>query len=134
VTHNGLSPDAAWSLPVHPTQIYEMLVGVGLFGLLMLLRRVRKFSGEVFLGWVLGYGILRTIIEIFRGDDDRGNVGSISTSQFVGIASALAGIGLLVVLLKKYRANPQALRLWETPVPSPAKAEEESPQKRRKGR
>jgi phosphatidylglycerol---prolipoprotein diacylglyceryl transferase len=134
VALHGLSPDAAWSLPVHPTQIYEMLVGVGLFGVLMLLRRVRRFSGEVFLGWVLGYGILRSIIEIYRGDDDRGNVGTLSTSQFIGMGSALAGIVLLVFLVKKYRANPQSLRLWEIPVPSPAKAEDERAQKRRKGR
>jgi phosphatidylglycerol---prolipoprotein diacylglyceryl transferase len=134
VSLHGLSPEAAWSLPVHPTQLYEVLVGLGLFGLLMLLRRARKFSGEVFLGWVLGYGILRPLIEIYRGDDDRGNVGSLSTSQFIGIASVLAGIGLLIVLLKKYRANPGAMRFWESPVPVPAKAEEERPQRRRKGR
>ena len=134
VALHGLSPEAAWSLPVHPTQIYEMLAGLSLFGLLMLLRRVRKFSGQVFLGGVLGYGILRPIIEIFRGDDDRGNVGSLSTSQFIGIGSTLAGIGLLVLLLKKYRADPASMRLWETPVPSPVKAEEGRPQKRRKGR
>ena len=73
---HALAPDSAWSLPVHPTQIYETLTGLALFGLLMYLRRVRKFSGEVFLGWVLGYGIMRPIIEIYRGDDDRGSVGN----------------------------------------------------------
>ena len=46
---------------------------------------MRKFSGEVFLGWVLGYGIMRPIIEIYRGDDDRGSVGTLSTSQFIGL-------------------------------------------------
>jgi len=134
VRWHGLSPDAAWSLPVHPTQIYEMLVGFGLFGLLMLLRRVRKFSGQVFLGWVLGYGILRTIIEIYRGDDDRGNVGTLSTSQFIGIFSVLAGVGLLIVLVKKYRANPAGMRLWEIPLPSPPQLQEPRAQKRRKSR
>jgi phosphatidylglycerol:prolipoprotein diacylglycerol transferase len=116
-----LSPDAAWSLPVHPTQIYESLAGLAIFGLLMLLRRWRKFSGEVFLGWVLGYGILRPIIEIYRGDEDRGSVGALSTSQFIGLTSVVAALGLLVVLLKRYRADPVAARLWETPVPSQAR-------------
>jgi phosphatidylglycerol:prolipoprotein diacylglycerol transferase len=134
VSLHGLSPEAAWSLPVHPTQLYEVLVGLGVFGLLMLLRRVRKFSGEVFLGWVLGYGILRPIIEIYRGDDDRGNVGTLSTSQFIGIASVIAGLGLLVILVKKYRTNPEAMRLWEKPIPVPAKIDGDQPQKRRKGR
>jgi len=31
------------------------------------------------LGWVMGYGIVRPIIEIYRGDDDRGSVGTLST-------------------------------------------------------
>ena len=66
---HALAPDSAWSLPVHPTQIYETLGGLAIFGLVMYLRRVRKFSGEVFLGWVMGYGIVRPIIEIYRGDD-----------------------------------------------------------------
>ena len=30
-----------------------------------------RFSGQVFLGWVLGYGILRPLIEIVRDDDDQ---------------------------------------------------------------
>ena len=68
----GLARTAAWSFPVHPTQIYESLVGLFLFALLMLIRRYRTFSGQVFLGWVLGYGILRPLIEIVRDDDQRG--------------------------------------------------------------
>jgi phosphatidylglycerol:prolipoprotein diacylglycerol transferase len=130
-----LSPDAAWSLPVHPTQLYEVLTGLSIFGLLMLLRRVRKFSGEVFLGWVLGYGILRPIIEIYRGDDDRGSVGGLSTSQFIGMGSVVAGIGLLIFLIKRYQADPAAQRLWLIPIPSQAKvAPEERSRRRRKGR
>ena len=132
-----LAPDSAWSLPVHPTQIYETLTGLTLFCLLMYLRRVRRFSGEVFLGWVLGYGIMRPIIEIYRGDDDRGSVGILSTSQFIGLASVVAGLGLLVYLVKRYRADPVAARLWEIPMAAPAKAEPESrdrSRRRRKGR
>ena len=118
VSNYGLDKNAAWSLPVHPTQIYESLAGLALFGLLMYLRRVRKFSGGVFLGWVFGYGILRSIIEIYRGDADRGSVGPLSTSQFIGILSVVAGAFLLYALLRKHRADPTALRLWEQPLPS----------------
>src|SRR4051794_19767097 len=90
-----LARDAAWSYPVHPTQIYESLVGLSLFGLLMLLRRYRRFSGQVFLGWVFGYGILRSIIEVYRDDDDRGLYTlpfthvSLSTSQIISIVSVV---------------------------------------------
>lgn len=122
LAHFGLDKSSPVSFPVHPTQIYESLAALAVFGLTMYLRRVRKFSGEAFLGWVLGYGILRPIIEIFRGDSDRGNVGALSTSQFIGIVSVVAGLALMVALLRKYKADPAALRLWEQPLPVPAEA------------
>jgi prolipoprotein diacylglyceryl transferase len=119
-----LPATAAWSYPVHPTQIYELLAGLFLFGLMMLARRVRTFSGQVFLTWVLGYGILRPIIEIFRDDKERGTVGPLSTSQFIGMVSVVLGTILLVQLVKRNRQDPEALRLWEAPleVATPAAA------------
>ena len=120
VHYYGLAKDAAASFPVHPTQIYEVLVGLFLFGLLMLIRRYRTFSGQVFLGWVLGYGILRPLIEVLRDDDQRGNVGPLSTSQFIGIVSVVLGLGLLVALVRRYRRDPEGLRLWLKAPPQPA--------------
>jgi phosphatidylglycerol:prolipoprotein diacylglycerol transferase len=120
-----LPQGATASLPVHPTQLYEMAAGLFLFGLLMYLRRVRKFSGMPFLGWVIGYGILRSIIEIYRDDQDRGFVfGTVSTSMFIGMVSTVLGVALLIALLKRYRQDPASLRLWELPlqVPAPAAA------------
>jgi phosphatidylglycerol:prolipoprotein diacylglycerol transferase len=122
LAHLQLPHDALRSWPVHPTQIYEMLAGLFLFGLLMFLRRVRKFSGMVFLGWVIGYGILRPIIEAYRDDDQRGTVGPLSTSQFIGLISVVLGVLLLVALVRKYKQNPAALRLWEQPLAVPAPA------------
>jgi phosphatidylglycerol:prolipoprotein diacylglycerol transferase len=116
----GLSRMAGWSFPVHPTQIYESLVGLSLFGILMLIRRYRRFSGQVFLGWVLGYGIMRPLIEILRDDDQRGNVGPLSTSQFIGITTVVLGLGLLVALVRRYRHDPESMRLWELPMATPA--------------
>jgi phosphatidylglycerol---prolipoprotein diacylglyceryl transferase len=118
----GLAENAARSFPVHPTQLYEVMVGLFLFGLLMLIRRYRRFSGQVFLGWVLGYGILRPLIEILRDDDQRGNVGPLSTSQFIGIASVALGLGLLVALVRRYRRDPEGLRLWLKAPPRPTTA------------
>jgi phosphatidylglycerol:prolipoprotein diacylglycerol transferase len=112
----GLSQSAPWSYPVHPTQFYESLVGLSLFAILMWMRKHRQFSGQVFLGWVLGYGIMRPLIEIVRDDDQRGNVGPLSTSQFIGIASVVLGIGLFVALVRKYRRDPVGSRLWELPL------------------
>jgi len=49
----------------------------------------------------------------------------------------VAGLGLLIYLVKRYRADPAAARLWEIPLPAQAKAEPEPNQRsrrRRKGR
>jgi len=144
VSNLGLSPNATASFPIHPTQIYESLVGLALFGLLIWLRHHRRFSGQVFLGWVFGYGIMRPIIEIFRADEDRGVYRvpfthdlHLSTSQYIGIISVLAGIALLIGLLRRYRRDPDSLRLWEIPTLAPADGPAEgraNPPKRRKRR
>jgi phosphatidylglycerol:prolipoprotein diacylglycerol transferase len=135
----GLSSSSAWSFPVHPTQFYESLVGLGLFGLLMWIRKHRAFSGQVFLAWVLGYGIMRPLIEIVRDDDQRGNVGILSTSQFIGIVSVVLGIALMILLIRKYRRDPARSRLWELPIgklasASGAPAEAAGAERRRKRR
>jgi phosphatidylglycerol:prolipoprotein diacylglycerol transferase len=130
--HFGLDLNALRSLPVHPTQIYESLATFAVFGLLMYLRRVRKFSGEVFVGWVMGYGVARPIIEIYRGDSDRGNVGPLSTSQFIGIVSAVAASTLLYFLLKKYRQDGSAMRLWEQPLPVVGQSTKAKPARRKR--
>jgi phosphatidylglycerol:prolipoprotein diacylglycerol transferase len=144
----ALARTAAHSLPVHPTQLYESISSILLFGLLMLIRRRRKFSGQVFLGWVLGYGIIRPLIEVFRDDQDRGIYPlpftslSFSTSQYIGGVSVILGLALLVSLVRRYRRDPDSLRLWLTPALSPggpagnssSTASERSANKRRKRR
>jgi phosphatidylglycerol:prolipoprotein diacylglycerol transferase len=108
-----LDAAATQSLGVHPTQIYESLNGLILFALLMLVRRFRKFSGEMFVAFTMGYAVLRYFVETLRADEQRGNIGPFSTSQFIGIATFTAGLILLVVLYARYRKEPQAMRLWE---------------------
>ncbi len=75
VNHRGLSPDAVASLPVHPTQLYESLVGVGLLALVFMVRRKQKFRGEVFYAFTFGYGVCRFLLEIIRDDIERGEYG-----------------------------------------------------------
>lgn len=64
---NGV-PFAAGTL-FHPTFLYEALWSLGIAGLLVLIDRTRKLRpGELFAGYVLGYGIGRLWVEDLRID------------------------------------------------------------------
>jgi phosphatidylglycerol:prolipoprotein diacylglycerol transferase len=71
----GLIPATAEaSLPVHPTQLYESLVGAGLLAFLLVMRRYQTFRGQIFLLFTFAYGVCRFILEIFRDDLERGSI------------------------------------------------------------
>lgn len=63
------------SYPVHPTQIYESLVGLALLALLLWQRKSQKFRGQIFFLFAFGYGYLRFLIESLRDDSERGEFG-----------------------------------------------------------
>jgi phosphatidylglycerol:prolipoprotein diacylglycerol transferase len=63
------------SFPVHPTQLYESLVGLLLLGLLFWQRRSTRFRGQVFFLFVFAYGFLRFVLELWRDDVERGSYG-----------------------------------------------------------
>jgi phosphatidylglycerol:prolipoprotein diacylglycerol transferase len=120
-----LGPEATQSLAVHPTQIYESLIGLLLFVLVMGVRRYRRFSGQTFVAFTLGYAVLRYFVETLRADEQRGNVGPLSTSQFIGVCTFLAGAALWAWLRARAQRDPHAMRLWEdgqalVSVPVPA--------------
>ena len=77
---------APLDIALHPTQVYLSINALVIFGILVWLRKRKKFDGQVF--WVYGilYSIGRFIIEFYRGDD-RGYAvpDALSTSQFIGI-------------------------------------------------
>lgn len=74
VKERGLDPTSEASLPVHPTQLYEALVGAGLLALLLFARRRQKFRGEIFLLFTFAYGVCRYLLELLRDDAERGSV------------------------------------------------------------
>ena len=129
VKHGLLAASAAKSLPIHPTQIYESAVGLALFGLTMLVRRYRTFSGQMLIAFTMGYAVLRFYLETLRADEQRGEIGPLSTSQFIGILTFLAAGALYFVLRAHQKRHPGSLRYWE---PEPVVAAPEPVQKKRK--
>src|SRR5439155_4775191 len=64
----GLVGASDRSLAVHPTQIYESLLNLGLYAALAWLYRRKKFDGQVFALYLISYAVLRAFVEFFRGD------------------------------------------------------------------
>jgi phosphatidylglycerol---prolipoprotein diacylglyceryl transferase len=93
--------------PLHPTQIYLSIDAFLIFLVLQWAYRRKTFDGEVFWLYVLLYSVTRGIIEIWRGDLVRGFVipGVLSTSQFIGLLTAVAAGAMLFYLSRRSRAE-----------------------------
>ena len=95
------------SWPVHPTQIYESLVGLLLLALLLWQRKHQKFRGQIFFLFAFAYGYLRFLIEMLRDDAERGEYGTFPLHMF--IPGALVIMGLAFVFgISLGIANPRA--------------------------
>jgi phosphatidylglycerol---prolipoprotein diacylglyceryl transferase len=97
ITFNDPHTLAPPGVPLFPTQLMESGGNLLIFLTLLLLRRSKKFNGQLFWAYVLFYAVLRFIIEFFRGDTIRGLYfgGAISTSQIIAIGMfGLSGVML----------------------------------------
>jgi phosphatidylglycerol---prolipoprotein diacylglyceryl transferase len=89
------------AFPVHPTEIYDSLLNLGLYGALAWLYRRRKFDGQVFAVYLVSYAVLRSLVEMFRGDypEYQHYLGGWATpAHLVSIVILAAGLVLLAVL------------------------------------
>ena len=101
------------SLAVHPTQLYEAVAELIMFFYLSWLRMRKRFHGQVLLAWLIGYPIIRSVIEMYRGDKIRGIYKLIeadwfpamSTSQYISILVALSAVGTWLYL-RRTHAKP----------------------------
>lgn len=69
--------------------------------------RKEKGDGQVAGLYLVCYSVGRFVLEFFRGDLERGNVGSLSTSQFIAIFTAIAGVVLFFWFGKKKAQGPE---------------------------
>lgn len=86
-------------IPLHPVQLYTLLVNLGIMALLLVLRKKRRFKGEVISGYFVLEGLGRILTETWRGDLDRGfwlGLEWLSTGRLTSIGMVLLGLGLWV--------------------------------------
>lgn len=87
----GTTPYAG---PVHPTQLYEAALSLGLFGLLAWQYRRKRFAGETFAWYLIGYAVLRFGVEFLRGDYERRYFGWATPGQLTSGFVLAAGLAL----------------------------------------
>jgi phosphatidylglycerol---prolipoprotein diacylglyceryl transferase len=117
------------TLPLHPTQLYESVGQLAMFVGLLALRRYRRFHGQILAVWLMGYALLRTSVELFRGDVERGTLNgllrslglealatavpleawyNVSTSQFISLCMFALGATVLYRHGKVLFSRPEA--------------------------
>jgi phosphatidylglycerol:prolipoprotein diacylglycerol transferase len=98
-------------IPLHPTQLYEASALFILFFGLLYVNKKKVFDGQVALTYFLVYPLIRSLIEIFRGDVVRGFVIDeiLSTSQFISLIVFLIAAVVLYYRLQQVK-RPNSLR------------------------
>ena len=85
----------------HPTFLYESLWNTAGFVLLHFLSKRRQYDGQIALGYVVWYGLGRTVIEGLRTDSLMW--GDFRVSQILaGVTAIAAAIALFVLSTKKH--------------------------------
>ncbi|MFW6015449.1 MAG: prolipoprotein diacylglyceryl transferase [bacterium] len=90
-------------IQVQPTFFYESLWNIGVLIFLLFYRKRKKFTGEIFAFYVLGYAIGRFWIEGLRTDQLLIAGTSIAISQVVALLSAI--IALSIIIIKRRRLS-----------------------------
>lgn len=104
--HN--SPYAPNNVKLMPTQIMSSIGDFLNFAILIIISNAcKKYNkkGLITAIYLILYSIGRYIIELFRGDIERGSVGVFSTSQFISVFILIIGVALLIYALKQNKAN-----------------------------
>ncbi len=107
---------------LYPTQLMSSAGNFIHFILLMyVMPRFFKKPGQVVSSYMIFYSIGRFVIEFFRGDEVRGQIGPFSTSQFISIFILLGGIALFTFFTIK---NYPVMDLTVKPAEKEEKTEE----------
>lgn len=90
-------------IPLHPVEVYEILIVLGIVGVFIILRR-RWGSGNMLLWFLTLYGFGRAATELWRGDTDHHlYIGPLTLSQLICLI--VAGVSTLWLLLHWYLSS-----------------------------
>jgi len=115
----GRPSDVPWAvrLPghpeaVHPTQLYEALLNLVNFAVLLVVLRRKRFDGQVFCLYIINYSVIRYVVELFRGGPGRGYLidggspwTSLSVPQLISLLGLAAASALWYYLQNRTTAS-----------------------------
>ncbi len=102
----GVATDLPWgmvsentnNIAVHPCFLYESISClIGALVLHIFAKKMQKYDGQIFLLYLVWYGIERAIVEGLRTDSLYTPIFDLRVSQVLSIVLALAGITLLII-------------------------------------
>lgn len=93
----GVEFNGVW---LHPAQVYELTMDYILFAWLWIRKNQTTYHGEVFVNYLIGFSLIRGIVELFRSNPELFNLWSVS--HFLNLAGIVVGLCLHVYLKKRY--------------------------------
>lgn len=98
--------DGVSYIQVHPTFLYESLWNVGVLILILVLIKKKKFNGEIFILYMVGYALGRVWIEGLRTDQLQIGSTGIAVSQMLAGVIAVVGTGIWIFVRLRLRRKP----------------------------
>jgi phosphatidylglycerol:prolipoprotein diacylglycerol transferase len=95
--HFPAGTNPATLVAVHPTQLYEVAMGLVMFAVIWRLRRHAHREGWLFGVYLILGGAERFVVEFFRAKDDQLAIG-FTIAQVIALTAFAAGIAWLVTL------------------------------------
>lgn len=95
----------------YATNFYESILNLGLFFILtILLRKTRDIKGITTCGYLVGYGLIRFILETFRAEEQTLFIGNYPVSKLVSLICILIGsIGICILLIVNNKKNKKII-------------------------
>lgn len=103
VLKHAVEIDGTRYIQVHPTFLYESFWNIGVLIILLLFTKHRKYNGQIFLIYLLGYGLGRAWIEGLRTDQLIFFGTGVAVSQVLSGVLVVASAAILIYRFVKDR-------------------------------
>lgn len=108
VLKHAVEIDGTRYIQVHPTFLYESFWNIGVLIILLLFTKHRKYNGQIFLIYLLGYGLGRAWIEGLRTDQLIFFGTGVAVSQVLSGVLVVASAAILIYRFVKDRQKAKS--------------------------